>query len=285
MLPEDQVEELEGTEVSDEVAKEFGESEDTPSESTDEETSSPEDDDSSRTETSLKTEEPESEEEKEVAEKVKETAKGDDEDDTRFDKHPRWKKMQEERDTALEQAKMASELKAKLEGFAPEELGRLKEVGKLLKSNPELAKKVQELVDGHDFRNAEVKGELTKLSSELQRMEQDRALEKYDNKVSSLLSTHKVPDELKDVVSELLESRVIKKQLTFDKIEGEFATIVKQFETANRKRIASHIETKKSAPVPVSPSARGKVMTTKKEATGEKDIIDELSEGMKALKE
>lgn len=286
-MPEEKVEEIEATEIDADVAKAL-EGDDTQSDSTPEDKSSSKEETSTRTETSKKTEEEETEESKE--EEVKEEKKEEvSEDDTRFDKNPRWKKMIEdrdnarsERDNALSEAQSLRELKTKLDGFQPEELGRLKEVGKLLKSNPELAKKVQEVIDGHDFRNAEVKGEINKISSELQRLEQERVLEKYDNTVNKLMSDNKVSDDLKPIVSELLETRVIKKQIPLEKVGNELKTILKQIDTFNRKTLASRVETKT---VPPSPSNRGKAMTTKKESADTEDIIGELAEGLKASKE
>ena len=78
-MPEPEVEELENTEVSDEVAKEI-EGEDTAEESTTKEKST-KDEDSTGTETPLKTEEPESEEQEEVSKKVEEKSAEEDEPD------------------------------------------------------------------------------------------------------------------------------------------------------------------------------------------------------------
>lgn len=229
---------------------------------------------STRSDTSIKTEDESKEEEKK--EEVTD-------EDTRFDKHPRWQKLQQERNEALDKARQFDELKTKLEGFETDELTRLKEAGKLLRKYPELADKVQKTIDEHPFGNEEVKTEVTQVKQELMKMQQDLALEKYDNTVEKLISEHKVDKEILPFVKELFDNRVINQKAGFNDLPRIFDKTVKDVEMIRRKTLANHIESKsKETKVPASPTDRGKAIISKKESAEFEDVASEIAAGLKS---
>ena len=249
-------------------------SDSTTDETKDKETSEEKD---TRTETSLKTESKSKEVDKEKTE--------EDNEETRFDKHPRWQKLKQERDEALEKSRGFEELRTKLEDFDTNELTRLKEAGKLLRKYPELAEKVQKVIDEHPYGNEEVKREVNEVKTELQRIQQDIILEKYDNAVDREMSKYKFDKDDTELVKEILDNRVINKKLTLEQIPKELEIISKQLDMRNRKILASHIETKSNeTKIPKSPDQRGKVIIAKSESSETEDVISELASGLKATR-
>lgn len=269
---------LDDTRLSEETAK-IIEADDTPSESVTEESSEPKkeetpEEDSTRTDTSIKTEEKSEEPKAEVKEEV---------DESRFDRHPRWQQLKQERDQFKEQVASLNDLKAKLEDFEVSELTRLKEAGKLLRQNPELAEKVQKLIDSHPFGDERTRTEVSAVRSELQQMQESLALEKYDNAVERLSKEHKLNENVAALAKELLDNRVVQKKLGFKDIPMEYKSIVDNINKLSRSTLAGYVETKKTeSKVPTSPTNRGKAMPAKKESSEQEDVIGEIASGLKA---
>ncbi len=226
----------------------------------------------SRTETSLKTEK-------------EEPAAEETEEDTRFDKHPRWQKMKQERDDAVAEASSLRDIREKIGDFQVDELTRLKDAAKLLRDNPTLADKVREMIDKFPFENEAINNKFNQVIAEQTRINNQLVLEKYDTTVSRLMTDNKVDKDVEPIVKELLDNRVIKNSLTLDKVPDEVAKILKAVETIRRKTLASYVEVKKGEPkIPVSSTQRGKVILTKKESEEAGDVVDELTEGLRAAR-
>ncbi len=226
----------------------------------------------SRAETSLKTEK-------------EEPAAEETEEDTRFDKHPRWQKMKQERDDAVAEASSLRDIREKIGDFQVDELTRLKDAAKLLRDNPTLADKVREMIDKFPFENEAISNKFNQVIAEQTRINNQLVLEKYDTTVSRLMSDNKVDKDVEPIVKELLDNRVIKNSLTLDKIPDEVTKILKAVETIRRKTLASYVEVKKGEPkIPVSSTQRGKVILTKKESEEAGDVVDELTEGLRAAR-
>lgn len=277
------MEELDTEKLVEEVDKVTGE-EETSSESTTEEKPTEEktseekssEEEVSEDTTSLKSEE-ESSEEKEGKEEEKET------DDTRFDKHPRWIKLRERAEAAEGKAKQAEKLEEAIGDMSTEELGRLQKAGGLLRKYPALAEKVQDVIDKHTYGNEETKGEIDSTKQEISDLRHEIALDKYDRQIVDLVDEHKVDKEIAPLVKEVLENRVMNQKLTSKQVPQAFEKALKDVNLAYRKKLASHIEAKKSErEVPASPGKKGKVIITKKESAEVGEVIDELAEGLKA---
>jgi len=269
--------ELDTEKLVEEAAKITGE-EETTQETATEETSTEEktEETQSREETSEDTTSIKSEEETQETEK-------ETEEDTRFDKHPRWIKLRERAETAEERAKVANALEEKLGDLPIEELTRLRNAGSLLRKYPELATKVQKVIDEHTYVNEETKGEIDAIRQETADLRYDLALDKYDKVVDKLISENKVDKDIEPLVKEVLENRVINQKLDAKDIPQAFEKALKDVNLAYRKKLASHIETKKSeTKVPASPAQKGKVIVTKSEATDVGSVVNELAEGLKA---
>lgn len=287
---------LDESKLEQEAAKIIGDDE-ASSESATEEKESKEEtskEESSRTDTSLKTEE-ESKEEKETKEEetTEKTEKEEEEsgEETRFDKHPRFQKLRQERDEALEKAqsvetrvKELESIKSQLGNLDPQELNKLKEGADMLRKYPQLAEKVQQVIDEHNFGSEEAKTEFVKLQNSISEMQTNLLLEKYDNTVDKVLSEKKVDEDVSPIVKEILDKRVSDKKLTLKDVPKELESILKSFDKIYRKNLASHVEVKnKETKVPTSATQRGKVIVAKKEPVTDKDFIDELAEGLKSL--
>ena len=262
-------EELDTTQLEEEVAKV---TEEEPASETTTEKTSEEEVESTRTDTSLKTEE------------ETETSKEKEEDEeTRFDKHPRWQKLKQERDEALERARETDTLRQQIGDLPVEDILRLKNAGELLRKYPELAEKVQKVIDEHPYGNEEVNRSLEDIRTRQQRIEDGLLLKEYDNKVDKLLSEHKVDKDIEPYVKELLDNRVVNKKIKLVDLPKAFEGVIKDIEKIRRKVLASHIESKgRETEVPASPKEKGKVIATKKESVETEDIIEELAQGLKS---
>ena len=258
--------------LEEEVAKLDGE--ETKSETTADKTSEKKEtseEESTRTDTSLKTEEEESKEVKE------------EDEDTRFDKHPRWQKLKQERDNAIDKSRQFDELKGKLEDFEVDELTKLKEAGKLLRKYPELAEKVQKVIDEHPFDNEAVKGEISDVKQSLEKLQSDILLEKYDSAVGKLISENKVDKELEPLVKEVFDNRVINQKISFGDLPKAFEKLLKDINLIQRKTLASHIKVKsEETRVPATPTQKGKMIAQKSESAEAQDVVEELTQGLKS---
>lgn len=264
---------LDTSRLEEEVAKISDEEtvSDTTTEKTSEETEK-----STRTDTSLKTEE-----ETETSEKDK-TDKEEDEE-TRFDKHPRWQQLKQERDEALNQARLNQEIRDKLGEMSADEILRLRNAGELLRKYPELANKIQKIIDEHPYENEETNRSIDEVKQRQDELEQKIILKDYDNEVDRLISKNKVDKDLEPYVKEILDNRVVNQKIKFTDLPKAFENVLKDIEKIRRKTLASHIENKeKEQRIPTSPTDRGKVTTSKKESTELGDIVSELTEGLKA---
>ncbi len=224
----------------------------------------------SRAETSLKTE--------------KEEPAAED-DESRFDKHPRWQKLKQERDDAVAEASSLRDIREKIGNFDADELTRLKDAAKLLRENPTLATKFQKIIDEFPFENEAINNKFNQVIAEQTRINNQLVLEKYDTSVNKLMVDNKVDKEVEPIVKELLDNRVIKNNLTLEQIPDEVNKILKAVETIRRKTLASYVEVKKGEPkVPASSTQRGKVILTKKESEEVGDVVDELTEGLRSAR-
>lgn len=266
--------ELDTQKLEEEVAKVT--EEETASETTTEKTSE-EEAESTRTDTSLKTEE-----EAEASKETKEE-KPEEDEETRFDKHPRWQKLKQERDEALDRVRESDTLRQQLGDLPVEDILKLRNAGELLRKYPELADKVQKVIDEHPYGNEEVNRSLDEIRTRQQKIEDGLLLEKYDVKVDKLLAEHKVDKDIVPFVKELLENRVSLKRIKMDDIPKAFEEVMKDIEKIRRKVLASHIENKsREQEVPASPKEKGKVIATKKESAEAEDVIEELAQGLKS---
>lgn len=254
--------------LSQEVAKDTGEGEETQSGTTPAETS-PEDSSSTRTDTSLKTDE-----------KIK-----SEEEENRFDKHPRWQQLKQQRDEALEKAREAETYRERLKGIDPDELERLSNAAQLLKKYPELADKVRKVIQEHQFDKEEVTTKIDEVLNRQKELEDRVILKEYDEKVSQLIKEHKISQKAEPLIRKILDNEVINQGITFEKLPDTFKAVLKDMDTLRRETLASHIESKGAEPkVPVSPAQRGKVMTTKTESAEREDLVSELAEGLRAAR-
>lgn len=248
----------------------------TPADSTSVETPSEEKTEQTHTEessedtTSLKSEE-----------ETEETKK--EEEETRFDKHPRWQKLKQERDSYAERARRADELETKLQGLSAEEIQRLGNASQLLRKYPELAEKVQKIIDNYSYGSEETKTAIQEIRQEHQELRNEIILERYDKTVDKLITDNKVDSDIVPLVKELLDTRVINLKLDLKEIPIELNKIIKQVETIRRKVLSSHIQDKnKETKIPVSTLQKGKVIAQKSESAEETDIIAEITAGLKA---
>ena len=265
-MPED----LDTSRLEEEVAKIDGEETlETTTEETSEEKAK-----STRTDTSLKTEE-----EAETSEKKE----GKVEEEDRFDKHPRWQQLKQERDEALNQAKLNQEIRDKLGEMPADEILRLKNAGELLRKYPELATKIQKLVDEHPYGNEENIRSIEEVKQRQDELEQKLILKDYDSEVDKLVIKHKVDKDLEPYVKEILDNRVVNQKIKLTDVPKAFENVLKDIEKIRRKTLASHIESKEhESRVPASTTDKGKVLTSKKESAELGDIIAEMAEGLKA---
>ena len=253
----------------------------TTTEKTDEKTS---EEVSTETETPQKTEETAKE-----AKKAEET-----EEDTRFDKHPRWIKRQQQLDEAQDKVRQYEseiptlrEFKERLGNLDVDEITRLKTASELLRKYPTLAEKVQKDIDEFQYGNEELKTKLQTIEDKQARFEENqetqKLVERYDNEVGRLIKDSKVDKEIEPYVKELLDSRVINQRITIDKVPQAFEKVLKDIDLIVRKKMASHIETKKAElKVPKSPAQLDKVITSKNESTEAADVVDELTNALKS---
>lgn len=263
------MEDLDTERLEEEVAKVT--EEETVSEPTTEETSE-EDAKSTRTDTSLKTEE--------ETETSKET---EEDEETRFDKHPRWQQLKQERDEAVTRAGEADTLREQLGDLSAEDILKLRNAGELLRKYPELAEKVQKIIDEHPYGNEEVNRSLDEIRARQQILEDGLLLKDYDAQVDRLLDEYKVDKSITSYVKELLENRVVNKRIRMEDVPRVFEDVIKDIEIIRRKILVSHIKNKsEEQEVPASPKEKGKVITTKKESAETEDIIDELAQGLKS---
>lgn len=250
------------------------------SETTTEETSE-EKDDSTRTDASLKTEK----EETETSEKEETT-----DEQPPFHTHPAWirrneklKQLEEERNEDLNRAEEAQEIKEKLGGMSADEILKLRNAGELLRKYPELAQKVQKIIDEHNYGNEETIREISNVKQKQEELEQKLLLKDYDEQVDKLISKHKVDKDLEPYVKEFLDNRVVSKKIKLADVPKVFENVLKDIEKIRRKTLASHIETKDNeTKVPKSPADKGKVITTKRESGELGDVVAEMTEGLKA---
>jgi hypothetical protein len=277
-----------------EAAKITGE-EETPSESAAEETSTEEktEETQSQEETSEDTTSIKSEEETKETEKTEETEKENlEEVPQRYDKDPAWQRIktqrdtfQTERDEALKRASVADDLEEKLGDISVEELAKYKNVGSLLRKYPELAQEIQKKVDEHNYGNEEQKTEISSIKKEQQDLRNEIALDKYDKQVDKMISENKVDKDIEPLVKEVLANRVVSQKIFTKDLPRTFEKVLKDVNLAYRKKLASHIETKKTEiKVPASPTQKGKVIVTKSEATDAGSVAQEIAEGLKAFR-
>lgn len=275
-----QDEELDTGKLEQELAKNVGE-EETPSEETSTEETPPEEKSSE--------EKPSEEETHEDTTSLKSEEKPIEEEEIdglpkEYHKDPRWQKLKQDRDTAVERAKVADDLEGRLGDLSLDELEKLKTAGGLLRKYPDLAKKVQTVIDGHTYGNEETKGEIDSTKQDIQNLRHEMVLDKYDSAVDRLVSQHKVDKDVEPLLREVLDNRVMKAHINDAKeISPIFEKALKDVNLAYRKKLASHIVDKsKERKVPASPTQRGKVIVTKSEATDVQSRVDELTEGLKA---
>lgn len=282
---------IDTSKVEEEVAKIVGDrDEETASDSTTEETSEKKEtseEESTRPDSSLKTEN-DTTEEKVKEEEVKKDK--DENDETRFDKIPRFQQLIQKEKEAAERAALyeeshrtLEEIRGKLGDLSADEISRYREVGKMLKKYPELAQKIEELVDGYEYGNAEVKNEINSLREEQEKLRQQMIMEKYDSAVDKLISDNKVEKEFVPLVKEIFENRVIAQQAGMKDLPKIFEKTLKDVDIFLRKKIASHIEDKNKEPkVPKSPAVRDKVIISDKEEVTTEDVVKGLTEDLKA---
>ena len=276
--------ELDVDKIADEVDKQT-ESEETQSEATDDK-SSKEDKgtskDDSEESTSLKTQEKSKEEV--VEGDFKGVPKG-------FANHPAWQKLLSERDEAKqlygslqEQIKSYEEVKNRLSGFDIQELENIKGAAKLLKQHPELAKKVQELIDTYPYGDSALKSEIDSVKSQLQNQQIEATLNKYDAMSEKLVSEKGYTGRMATLVKNMLQDTVIKKGLkSLDGVPKVFDNIVKEVEELQREILAGHVKTRQNdKKVPTTIKERDKVLTSKKESAEQEDIVSEIAAGLKA---
>ena len=272
---------LDTSRLEEEVAKVIGDenlSESTTEEKPQKEETSEET--STRTDTSLKTEKEEETEVKVEKEEV---------EDTRFDKHPRFIKLRTERDeakTKYEEAEKSigelQNLKEQLGGFSIEELKRLQEAGTYLKKYPELAEKVQDLLDNYQYGDEKVKSEIDGVKQRQDKLESDLILKDYDATIEKLISQHKIDKELEPLVREIVDNRVILNKVGLSGISKVFDKTLKDIELFRRKTIASYAEDKTNTPkIPKTVTQRDKVISAKQESEEIGDVINEIADGLK----
>lgn len=239
------------------------------------------DDDSTRTDTSLKTEE---KEESEEEEKTEET-----EEDTRFDKHPRFQKIIQERNDAVEKLNALKDFQDVMQGSDVTELKKIREASALLKKYPELATKVQKVIDEHQFGNEEVNTKFYELTNKINELETKQVVNDMVKETEGLISSAKLSKEEEPLFREILAARIsqirINDSKDFPQIKKMFDKTIKDIENFRRKNIASHIETKtQEKTVPASATSKGKVTVTKKESAELEDVVGELAEGLKSMR-
>ena len=220
----------------------------------------------------------------------KEEGKEAKEDDERFDKNPRFQKLIQERDTlkqerdeakrAVDEAKVIQET---LGDMSLDELKNLKNASGLLKKYPKLRAEIQKQLDEYPYGTEEVKVEFDNIKMELAKDREERALEKYDNQVEKLMIDKKVDTNIKSLVKEILDNRVVNNRLGLNDIPKAFDKVLKDIETFQRKTLASHIEDKaKEKTIPASTKSKGKEVLTKKEPEDTGELIDDIATELKA---
>lgn len=205
------------------------------------------------------------------------------EEETRFDKHPRWQKLKQERDSYAERARRADELETKLQGLSVEEIQRLGNASQLLQKYPELAEKVKNVIDNYNYGSEETKTAIQEIRQEHQTLRNEIILERYDKTVDKFITDNKIDSDIVPIIKELLDTRVINQKLDLKEIPIELNKIIKQVEIIRRKVLSSHIQDKnKEVKVPNSTLQKGKVIAQKSESAEEIDIINEIASGLKA---
>jgi small-conductance mechanosensitive channel len=243
---------------------------------------------------SLKTEKtPEIENELEKEEEKVEEKKEEEEEkeeDTRFDKHPRFKQLEERIEQEKERVKKFEEENRSLREFKEKvgdtdltEIERLKEATKVFKRHPELASKIQEIIDTHPYEREETNIELKALRNDLERTQNQILIEKYDSSLEKFSATNKIDDSVKPLWREIVDTRVRAQNATLDAVPKIAEQVLKDIKLAQRKEMAGYIENKsKEQRIPVSPVQKGKVIAQKKESVEDIDIVTELAAGIKS---
>lgn len=268
-------EELDTTRLEEEVAK-IGE-EEAASETTAEET---------LPEEKTPEEKPSKEETHEDTTSLKSEEKPKEEDEeTRFDKHPRWQKLKQERDVALDKASQVDEILETIGDIPVSDIARLAKAGTLLKRYPELAEKVQKVIDEHSYGSEETKGEIDNLRRETENIRYELVLDKFDKEIDKLMTENKVNSELQSLVKELIENRVVNQRLDLKDIPNTFKKVLNDIGLVGKHTLASYVTSKKGeSRVPPSPEQKGKVIATKKESAEAIDVIEEIAEGLRATR-
>jgi len=240
-------------------------------------------DDSTRTDTSLKTEEKEESgegEKKEVEEN---------EEDTRFDKHPRFQKIIQERNDAVEKLNALKDFQDVMQGSDVSELKKIREASALLKKYPELATKVQKVIDEHQYGNEEVNAKFGELTNKITELETKQVVNDIVKETNNLISSAKLSEKEEPIFREILGARIAQLKINTSNdmpiIKKMFDKTLKDIENFRRTSIASHIETKThETKVPASAITKGKVTVTKKESAELEDVVGELTEGLKSMR-
>lgn len=212
----------------------------------------------------------------------KEEIEKQDDDESRFDKHPRFVKLLSERDTYKTEAESLRDLKKIVGDIPAEEIVRFRDGASLLRKHPELAEKVQELIDKYDYTSGETKNLIQSVKDELTQTKEQLVLDKYDNIIQNLMTQYKVDKDDSDMIKEFLDNRVLSKRISLNDVPKEFESILMTIDKMRRKQLASYIKERGELPkVPSSPAQKGKVMTTKKDSADAGDIVDGLAEDLR----
>jgi hypothetical protein len=253
--------------------------EDTNSEATTEETSE------EKVDSTEKLDSEKTVEETETSEKVE-----DKDDEDRFDKHPRFQKLiqerdlaKQERDEAISEAREAKVIKETLGEMSLDELKNLKNASGLLKKYPKLREQIQKQLDEYPYGNEEVKGEVDSLKSEIAKDREERLLDKYDTQVDKLMIDKKVGNDIKTIVKEILDNRVVNQRISLENVPKAFEKVLKDIETFQRKTLASHIEDRgKIKNIPATTKSKGKETVTKKEPEETEDLVNDIASELKS---
>ncbi len=218
-----------------------------------------------------KEEEPEKEEK---GEKV-----GD--EDTRFDKHPRWIKLREEREEAQRKATEAEQRLGQLQSEL-DNVKNIREAAEFLRKHPEAAKKVEEVLNGFDFKSSEFKSELESIREEQHNLRTEIALKEYDSMVDKFIAENKFEGKAAELVKRMVEKEAISTGMsTLKDLPKVLKSVRDDIDFIKRNTLASAVELKKNeSRVPASP-IRGKEILAKKESAEVEDVVNELAEGFK----
>lgn len=206
-------------------------------------------------------------------------------DNERFDKHPRWIKLRQERDAALEKAQRLDEFETKFGGLKPAEIEQIKNSGQTLRKYPELAEKIRTVIDEYKFGTAETKSEISATKEEIAALREQIAFDKYETSVEKLVSEHNVSKDVLPLARELLDNRVVNQKLQMKHLPGAFEKVLADIEIVKKKTLASYVKDKSSrAKVPGSPKDKGKFIAEQSSAGDEESVVNEIAEGMKSLR-